>query len=58
MDRVPRSATRATGVPQTDLTIPAPVMALLRTLWGAGQAGYVVGGSVRDTLLGLSLIHI
>ena len=52
MDRVPRSATRATGVPQTDLTIPAPVMALLRTLWGAGQAGYVVGGSVRDTLLG------
>jgi putative nucleotidyltransferase with HDIG domain len=29
-------------------------MVLLRTLWGAGHAAYVVGGSLRDTLLGRS----
>jgi tRNA nucleotidyltransferase (CCA-adding enzyme) len=31
--------------------IPGAVDELLRTLWSAGHAGYVVGGSLRDTLL-------
>jgi putative nucleotidyltransferase with HDIG domain len=30
--------------------IPAAVHDLLRTLWSAGHAAYVVGGSLRDTL--------
>ncbi len=32
--------------------IPGPVSELLEALWAAGQAGYVVGGSLRDVLLG------
>ena len=32
--------------------IPDPVHDLLRTLWSAGYAAYVVGGALRDTLLG------
>ena len=33
-------------------SIPAPVDELLRRLWDAGHAAYVVGGSLRDALLG------
>jgi tRNA nucleotidyltransferase (CCA-adding enzyme) len=38
----------------TDLegAIPDAVHDLLRTLWSGGHAAYVVGGSLRDTLLG------
>ena len=32
--------------------LPAAVRDLLETLWSAGHAAYVVGGSLRDTLLG------
>jgi tRNA nucleotidyltransferase (CCA-adding enzyme) len=32
--------------------IPGAVQELLTTLWAAGHAGYVVGGSLRDTMLG------
>ena len=32
--------------------IPGPVMDVLRTLWASGHAAYVVGGSVRDVILG------
>jgi tRNA nucleotidyltransferase (CCA-adding enzyme) len=32
--------------------IPPPVADLLATLWQGGQAAYVVGGSLRDALLG------
>jgi tRNA nucleotidyltransferase (CCA-adding enzyme) len=32
--------------------IPDPVHDLLRTLWSAGYAAYVVGGALRDALLG------
>jgi tRNA nucleotidyltransferase (CCA-adding enzyme) len=32
--------------------IPDAVQDLLTTLWSAGHAGYVVGGSLRDALLG------
>ena len=32
--------------------VPAPVLAILQTLWDAGFAAYVVGGSVRDVLMG------
>jgi tRNA nucleotidyltransferase (CCA-adding enzyme) len=44
-------------VPGTQLTaleaaIPDPVRSLLRSLWDAGQAAYVVGGSLRDAALG------
>ncbi len=34
------------------LEIPVPVRDLLATLWRGGQAGYVVGGCLRDVLLG------
>ncbi|MDQ2965810.1 MAG: HD domain-containing protein [Chloroflexota bacterium] len=33
-------------------TIPTPVLDLLEELWRTGHAGYVVGGSLRDALLG------
>ena len=33
-------------------SIPGVVHGLLRTLWEGGHAAYVVGGSLRDTLLG------
>jgi tRNA nucleotidyltransferase (CCA-adding enzyme) len=32
--------------------VPPPVLDLLRTLWANGHAAYVVGGSIRDVLLG------
>jgi putative nucleotidyltransferase with HDIG domain len=32
--------------------VPAPVHDLLRTLWAAGHPAYVVGGSLRDALIG------
>ncbi len=35
-----------------DDAIPGVVNDLLRTLWAGGHAAYVVGGSLRDTLLG------
>ncbi len=31
--------------------LPPPVLDILQTLWRAGYAGYVVGGSLRDLLL-------
>lgn len=31
--------------------VPEPVLDLLRRLWAAGHAAYVVGGSIRDVLL-------
>jgi len=34
------------------MEVPAGVQALLDRLWANGQAAYVVGGSVRDALLG------
>lgn len=40
--------------PETRLAaaIPAPVLELLRTLWGGGHAAYVVGGALRDVVAG------
>ena len=35
-----------------DLRIPESVRSLLEALWGHGHAAYVVGGSLRDALLG------
>lgn len=35
-------------------SIPGPIMAVLRTLDAAGHHGVVVGGAVRDALLGLA----
>jgi putative nucleotidyltransferase with HDIG domain len=32
--------------------LPPAVDVLLRTLWSSGRSGYVVGGSIRDVLLG------
>ena len=31
---------------------PEPVLSILETLWRSGQAAYVVGGSIRDVILG------
>jgi tRNA nucleotidyltransferase (CCA-adding enzyme) len=33
-------------------SVPAGVVDLLQALWAAGHAAYVVGGSLRDTILG------
>jgi len=44
--------TGATGRPDAiGGAIPAAVQALLGTLWAAGHAAYVVGGSLRDVVL-------
>lgn len=40
------------------LTLDPGAAALLDALHAAGYAAYAVGGCVRDSLLGLSLIHI
>jgi tRNA nucleotidyltransferase (CCA-adding enzyme) len=32
--------------------VPEPVVSLLQTLWSAGHGAYIVGGSLRDALLG------
>jgi tRNA nucleotidyltransferase/poly(A) polymerase len=36
----------------TDVRLPDAVSAALETLWSSGYAAYVVGGGVRDSLLG------
>ncbi len=51
MDRAPGASVGATS---PDLQVPEPVLQLLRRLWDAGQAGYLVGGGVRDGMLGRS----
>ena len=35
---------------------PAPVLAVLATLWDAGHAAFLVGGGVRDALLGRPVV--
>ena len=49
-----RSADPAPSAATVDpaVAIPPPVVELLETLWAAGHAAYVVGGSLRDTMLG------
>ncbi|HEX5590417.1 MAG TPA: hypothetical protein VFX65_09030, partial [Candidatus Limnocylindrales bacterium] len=39
-------------MPATEIHPPASVLAVLDRLWAAGHAGYVVGGSLRDVLMG------
>jgi tRNA nucleotidyltransferase (CCA-adding enzyme) len=46
---VPLPGTQLTAV---EGAIPGPVRSLLQTLWDAGQAAYVVGGSLRDIAIG------
>ncbi|HEY0444074.1 MAG TPA: HD domain-containing protein [Candidatus Limnocylindrales bacterium] len=48
-----------TAAPGTDangggdrIDVPAAVLELLETLWAAGHAGWVVGGSLRDAFVG------
>jgi tRNA nucleotidyltransferase (CCA-adding enzyme) len=51
----PPAIAGTTGGPATvdpGSSIPRPVIELLEALWRAGHAGYVVGGSLRDALLG------
>ena len=43
---------------RVNLKIPAYVRETLTALETAGHQAYCVGGCVRDSLLGLSLIHI
>jgi putative nucleotidyltransferase with HDIG domain len=60
VDRSPgpdRRSTASAAIPPTIApaippAIPPPVEELLATLWSAGHAAYVVGGSLRDALLG------
>jgi putative nucleotidyltransferase with HDIG domain len=39
-------------VPIVEIRPPDPVLDILARLWESGHAGYVVGGSLRDVLLG------
>jgi tRNA nucleotidyltransferase (CCA-adding enzyme) len=57
MDRAPEppavaGTTGALAAVDPAGAIPPPVLELLETLWDAGHAGYVVGGSLRDAMLG------
>ena len=54
---VPRAELNAPAPAATDgrvvgPRVPGPVLELLDTLWSGGHAAYVVGGSLRDVLLG------
>ena len=50
MADIPVPGSQLTGIAGT--TIPAPVLEVLDVLWTAGHAAYVVGGSLRDAILG------
>ena len=52
MAHVPLPGTELSDPEALAGAIPEPVHDLLRTLWGAGHAAYVVGGALRDALLG------
>ena len=52
MAHVPLPGTELSDPEDLAGAIPEPVHDLLRTLWGAGHAAYVVGGDLRDALLG------
>jgi tRNA nucleotidyltransferase (CCA-adding enzyme) len=39
-------------MPAVEIRPPDSVLSVLRRLWASGHAGYVVGGSLRDVLLG------
>ena len=53
MALVPVPGSQLTGPSAAiEAAIPAAVDDLLATLWGAGHAAYVVGGSLRDVVLG------
>jgi tRNA nucleotidyltransferase (CCA-adding enzyme) len=47
-----RGARGATDATALGAAVPAPVVDILGTLWAADHAAYVVGGSLRDALLG------
>ena len=52
MAHVPVPGSELTGPPTAfEAAIPAGVRDLLGTLWAAGHAAYVVGGSLRDVVL-------
>jgi len=52
---VPVPGSQLTGRPsEIESAIPAAARDLLDTLWSGGDAAYVVGGSLRDVLLGRS----
>ena len=50
MDRPSRATPHLDG--STTIPVPPSVLYLLATLWAAGHDAFVVGGSVRDALLG------
>jgi len=49
---VPLPGTELSDEAAVGAAIPQPVHELMGVLWGAGHAAYVVGGSLRDVLLG------
>ena len=52
MADVPLPGTELSDEAAVGAAIPQPVHELMGVLWGAGHAAYVVGGSLRDVLLG------
>lgn len=51
-DRPSASAEAAASASDIEASVPRPVRDILATLWRADHAAYVVGGCLRDTLLG------
>ena len=51
MADLPVPGTELSDVDDLGGAIPSPVDDLLRALWGAGHAAYVVGGALRDAIL-------
>jgi tRNA nucleotidyltransferase (CCA-adding enzyme) len=49
---LPVPGPQLSGQESVAASIPAPVHEVLGVLWAAGHAAYVVGGSLRDALLG------
>lgn len=48
----PKPLDPATARDRIAAVVPEPVLDLVRQLWAAGHAAYLVGGSLRDVLLG------
>lgn len=48
----PKPLDPATARDRIAAAVPEPVLDLVRQLWAAGHAAYLVGGSLRDVLLG------
>jgi putative nucleotidyltransferase with HDIG domain len=52
VEELPVPRAQLSDAPAIADAVPDDVLAICRTLWSAGHAAYVVGGSLRDVLIG------